>query len=84
MSQDVSRRGFAGLTAEDGLARVGRRRRRRAAGPPRGGGSTGTIRILLAAKLAPERSTRLPRGRNVEIVVPRDERETVAGAGRPR
>jgi phosphoglycerate dehydrogenase-like enzyme len=87
MSQDVSRRGFlAGLTAggtalalESAAAdAVVRPIHPRVEVAPTGG----TIRILLAARLAPEEVDAIRRaGPNVEIVVPRDESDTVAAAG---
>jgi len=86
MSQDVSRRGFlAGLTA-GGTAlaletaatdAVVQPVHPRVEIPPTGG----TIKILLAAQLAPEEvDTIRQAGRNVEIVVPRGAAETVAAA----
>ena len=86
MSQDLSRRGFlAGLTAggtalalETAAAdAVVQPVHPRVEVPPTGG----TIKILLAAKLAPEEVDAIRRaGRNVEIVVPRDAAEALAAA----
>jgi phosphoglycerate dehydrogenase-like enzyme len=86
MSQDMSRRGFlAGLTA-GGTAfavetaasdAVVQPVNPRVEIPPTGG----TIKILLAAKLAPGEVDTIRRaGRNVELVVPRDAAETLAAA----
>jgi phosphoglycerate dehydrogenase-like enzyme len=86
MSQDMSRRGFlAGLTAggtalalEAAAAdAVVQPIHPRVEIPP----TVGTIRVLLAARLAPEEIDQIRRaGRNVELVVARDAAETVAAA----
>ncbi|HUL77656.1 MAG TPA: D-2-hydroxyacid dehydrogenase [Vicinamibacteria bacterium] len=86
MSEDLSRRGFlAGLTAGGtalaletaGGDAVVQPVHPRVEVPPTGG----TIKILLAAKLAPDEVERIrSAGRSVEVVVPRDSAETLAAA----
>jgi phosphoglycerate dehydrogenase-like enzyme len=86
MAQDVSRRGFlAGLTASGtalalearGADAVVRPAYPRVEVAPTGG----TIKILVAARLDPEEIESIRRaGRNVELVVPRSDAETLASA----
>jgi phosphoglycerate dehydrogenase-like enzyme len=86
MTEEMSRRGFlAGLTAGGAVLTLETAQadavvqpiHARVEVPPTGG----TIRVLLAAKLAPEEVDSIRRaGRNVELVVPRDGAETVAAA----
>src|SRR5512141_5016 len=86
MSEDMSRRGFlAGLTVGGtalaletaGADAVVQPVNPRVEVPPTGG----TIKILVAAKLAPDEIERIRRaGRNVELVVPRDDAETLGAA----
>src|SRR5512134_3368437 len=87
MAEDMSRRGFlAGLTASGTALALEARGADAVVHPvhPRveTAPSGGTIKVLVAARLAPDQVDAIRRaGRNVEIVVPRDERETVAAAG---
>jgi phosphoglycerate dehydrogenase-like enzyme len=86
MAEDMSRRGFlAGITAGGaalaletaGADAVVQPVNPRVEIPPTGG----TIKILVAAKLAPEEIESIRRaGRNVDLVVPRSEAETLAAA----
>jgi len=86
MAEDMSRRGFlAGLTAGGATLAletasadaVVQPVHPRVETPPTGE----TIRILVAAKLAPEEIETIRRaGRNVELVVPRDDAEALAAA----
>ena len=87
MSEDMSRRGFlAGLTVGGTALALddGERRRRRAAGAPPGGGPAhgGNDQGPGRGEARPRaRSRRIRRaGRNVELVVPRDDAETLAAA----
>jgi len=87
MTEDMSRRGFlAGLTVGGTALAVEARGKDavvqpvhpRVEVPPTGG----IIKILVAARLAPDEIERVRRaGRNVELVVPRDDAETLAAAG---
>jgi phosphoglycerate dehydrogenase-like enzyme len=86
MAEDMSRRGFlAGLTVGGaalaletaGADAVVQPVHPRVEVPPTGG----TIKILVAAKLAPDEVEKVRRaGRNVELVVPRDDAEALAAA----
>jgi len=86
MTEDMSRRGFlAGITAGGAVLAletasadaVVQPVNPRVEVPPSGE----TIRILLAANLAPEEIETIRRaGRNVDLVVPRDDAETLAAA----
>jgi phosphoglycerate dehydrogenase-like enzyme len=86
MTEDISRRGFlAGLTVGGTALALEARAADAVVLPiyprvevaPTGG----TIKILVAAKLAPDQVEAVRRaGRNVELVVPRDEAEMLAAA----
>jgi phosphoglycerate dehydrogenase-like enzyme len=86
MAEDISRRGFlAGLTVGGTALALEARGADAVVHPiyprvevaPTGG----TIRILVAAKLAPDQVDAVRRaGRNVELVVPRDDAEMLAAA----
>jgi phosphoglycerate dehydrogenase-like enzyme len=86
MAEDMTRRGFlAGLTVGGTALALEARAadpvvqavNPRVEVPPTGG----TIKILLAAKLAPDEIEQIRRaGRNVELVVPRDDAGTLAAA----
>src|SRR4030042_5812052 len=87
MAEDMSRRGFlAGLRVGGtalalearGADAVVQPVHPRVEVPPTGG----TIKILVAAKLAPDEIERVRRaGRNVELVVPGDDAAPLAAAG---
>ena len=86
MSEDMSRRGFLGGITVGGAAlalgtagadAVVQPVHPRVEIPPTGG----TIKVLLAASLAPDEIESIRRaGRNVELVVPRSDAETLAAA----